>query len=72
MSCRVVIEERHKHHRRGNHFHISVDVTVRKLALASVNPTSTMRTRTCMSRSATRSTPCAASSRTTRASTISG
>jgi len=28
MSCRVVIEERHKHHRRGNQFHISVDVTV--------------------------------------------
>lgn len=28
MSCRVVIEERHKHHRQGNHFHVSVDVTV--------------------------------------------
>jgi len=28
MSCRVVIEEQHKHHRRGNHYHVSVDVTV--------------------------------------------
>lgn len=28
MSCRVVIEEQHKHHRHGNHFHVSVDVTV--------------------------------------------
>ena len=28
MSCRVVIEERHKHHQHGNHFHVSVDVTV--------------------------------------------
>jgi ribosome-associated translation inhibitor RaiA len=28
MSCRVVIEERHKHHHQGNHFHVSVDVTV--------------------------------------------
>jgi len=28
MSCRVVIEERHKHHRHGNHYHVSVDVTV--------------------------------------------
>jgi ribosomal subunit interface protein len=28
VSCRVVIEARHKHHRRGNHFHVSVDVTV--------------------------------------------
>lgn len=28
MSCRVVIEERHKHHRRGNQFHVRVDVTV--------------------------------------------
>jgi ribosomal subunit interface protein len=28
MSCRVVIEERHKHHRQGNHFHVSLDVTV--------------------------------------------
>lgn len=28
MSCRIVIEKRHKHHRRGNQFHISVDVTV--------------------------------------------
>lgn len=28
MSCRVVIEEQHKHHLRGNHFQISLDVTV--------------------------------------------
>jgi len=28
MSCRVVIEERHKHHHQGNHFHVSLDVTV--------------------------------------------
>ena len=28
MSCRIVIEERHKHHHRGNHFHVSLDVTV--------------------------------------------
>jgi len=28
MSCRVVIEEQHKHHRHGNHYHVSVDVTV--------------------------------------------
>ena len=28
MSCRVVIEERHKHHHQGNHFHVSIDVTV--------------------------------------------
>ena len=28
MSCRVVIEERHKHHRHGNHYHVSVDVTL--------------------------------------------
>jgi ribosomal subunit interface protein len=28
MSCRVVIEQQHKHHRRGNHYHVSVDVTV--------------------------------------------
>jgi len=27
-GCRVVIEERHKHHRRGNHFQVRVDVTV--------------------------------------------
>jgi ribosome-associated translation inhibitor RaiA len=28
LGCRVVIEERHKHHRQGNHFHVTVDVTV--------------------------------------------
>jgi len=28
MSCRVVIEERHQHHRQGNHFHVSLDLTV--------------------------------------------
>jgi len=28
MSCRVVIEEQHKHHQHGNHYHVSVDVTV--------------------------------------------
>lgn len=28
MSCRVVIEAQHKHHRHGNHYHVSVDVTV--------------------------------------------
>lgn len=28
MSCRVAVEARHKHHRRGNHYHIRVDVTV--------------------------------------------
>jgi ribosomal subunit interface protein len=28
MSCRVMVEESHKHHRRGNHFHVRVDVTV--------------------------------------------
>jgi ribosomal subunit interface protein len=27
-SCRVVIEARHKHHERGNHYHVRVDVTV--------------------------------------------
>jgi cold shock CspA family protein/ribosome-associated translation inhibitor RaiA len=28
MSCRVVIEAQHRHHRHGNHYHVSVDVTV--------------------------------------------
>src|SRR3989304_1803670 len=28
MGCRVVVEEQHKHHQRGNHFHVRVDVTV--------------------------------------------
>lgn len=28
MGCRVMVEESHKHHRRGNHFHVRVDVTL--------------------------------------------
>lgn len=28
MSCRVVVEAQHKHHRHGNHYHVRVDVTV--------------------------------------------
>jgi ribosomal subunit interface protein len=28
MSCRVVVEAPHKHHHRGNLYHIRVDVTV--------------------------------------------
>jgi ribosomal subunit interface protein len=28
MGCRVVVEEQHKHHQHGNHFHVRVDVTV--------------------------------------------
>ncbi|HSQ02755.1 MAG TPA: HPF/RaiA family ribosome-associated protein [Burkholderiales bacterium] len=28
MSCRVAVELLHKHHRRGNHFHVRIDVTV--------------------------------------------
>ena len=35
MSCRVVIEEQHKHHRHGNHYHVSVDVTVPKAELVA-------------------------------------
>lgn len=27
MSCRVIIEALHKHHRRGNQFHVRVDIT---------------------------------------------
>lgn len=27
-GCRVVVEEQHKHHRHGNHYHVRVDVTV--------------------------------------------
>jgi len=35
MSCRVVIEEQHKHHQHGNHYHVSVDVTVPKAELVA-------------------------------------
>jgi ribosomal subunit interface protein len=28
MGCRVVVEKQHKHHRRGNHYHVRVDATV--------------------------------------------
>jgi ribosomal subunit interface protein len=28
IGCRVVIEELHQHHRKGNHFQVRVDVTV--------------------------------------------
>lgn len=28
MSCRVVVEAHHKHHRHGNHYRVRVDVTV--------------------------------------------
>jgi ribosomal subunit interface protein len=28
IGCRVVVEAAHKHHRRGNHYHVRVDVTV--------------------------------------------
>lgn len=28
MSCRVAVEAQHKHHRRGNHYHVRIDVTV--------------------------------------------
>lgn len=28
MSCRVVVEAQHKHHRRGNHYQVRVDLTV--------------------------------------------
>lgn len=28
MSCRVVIEELHRHHRHGNHYQVRVDLTV--------------------------------------------
>lgn len=28
VGCRVVVEAAHKHHRRGNHYHVRVDVTV--------------------------------------------
>jgi len=29
IGCRVVIEERHRHHREGNLFHVRVDLTVK-------------------------------------------
>ncbi|MFN7086986.1 MAG: HPF/RaiA family ribosome-associated protein [Burkholderiales bacterium] len=28
MSCRVAVEALHKHHRRGNRYHVRIDVTV--------------------------------------------
>ena len=28
IGCSVVVEERHKHHRHGNHFQVRIDVTV--------------------------------------------
>lgn len=28
MSCRVVVESRHHHHRKGNLYHVRVDITV--------------------------------------------
>lgn len=28
MSCRIVIEERHKHHERGNLYHVRIDMKV--------------------------------------------
>jgi ribosomal subunit interface protein len=28
IGCSVVVEERHKHHRHGNHFHVRVELTV--------------------------------------------
>ena len=28
IGCRVVLEELHRHHRQGNHYHVRVDVTV--------------------------------------------
>ena len=27
-SCRVVIEQPHRHHRKGKHFHVRIDLTV--------------------------------------------
>lgn len=27
-SCRVVVDQPHKHHRKGKHFHVRVDLTV--------------------------------------------
>lgn len=28
MSCRVVVELLHRHHRQGNHYHVRIDLTV--------------------------------------------
>lgn len=28
IACRIVVEAAHKHHRRGNHYHVRIDVTV--------------------------------------------
>lgn len=28
IGCRVTIEAQHKHHRRGNHYHVRIEVTV--------------------------------------------
>lgn len=28
MGCRVLVEQPHRHHRQGNHFHVRVDLTV--------------------------------------------
>lgn len=28
MSCRVAVEALHKHHHRGNHYHVRIDLTV--------------------------------------------
>jgi len=28
VGCRVIVEELHQHHRKGNHFHVRVDLTV--------------------------------------------
>ncbi len=35
MGCRVIVEAQHKHHHRGNHYHVRVDVTVRDGALVA-------------------------------------
>lgn len=35
MSCRVVIEERHRHHHHGNLFHVGVSLTVPASELAA-------------------------------------
>lgn len=35
MSCRVVVEERHRHHQHGNLFHVGVSLTVPTSELAA-------------------------------------
>jgi ribosomal subunit interface protein len=35
VGCRVVVEELHRHHRKGNHFHVRVDVKVPGAELAA-------------------------------------